>query len=196
MPPLQIEYVDPSTLQTAAWNPRRIAPRALRRLATLLDQHGFAQPIVARREDRLVLGGHQRLAANALRARPDAQVPVVFLDGVSDARARALNVALNNEQAQGRFCADKLADVLRGLEGPACELADMTGFAAAQLEALRRLDEQIPPLPPPRDLTAAEPPPGLVTCILEMPHERYQTLRRLLDDLIRIDGVRCHVRFD
>lgn len=113
---IAIEYVAPETLVRAPYNPREIGDAALRRLATLIDSHGWVDPIIARREDRLVIGGHQRLRANLLREQPDTQVPVVFLDDVDDAQAKALNIALNNGQAQGNYDWPKLADVLQGID--------------------------------------------------------------------------------
>ena len=128
---LTVEYVAPESLRPADYNPREIGPDALRRLAKLMDRHGFVVPVVARREDGLVIGGHQRLRANALRKRPDDRVPVLFLDGLSDARAKALNIALNNERAMGRFDAARLSALVAGLCDDPVEMADIpaaTGF--------------------------------------------------------------------
>ena len=63
---LQIEYVSPDTLTLAPYNPRTMADDNLARLAKLLDSHGFVDPIIARREDRMVLGGHQRVGTDRL----------------------------------------------------------------------------------------------------------------------------------
>jgi ParB-like chromosome segregation protein Spo0J len=44
-------------------NPRRIADDELESLTRSLRQFGFVQPVLARRDDRTVIGGHQRLVA-------------------------------------------------------------------------------------------------------------------------------------
>ena len=130
---LAIEYVPPASLTPAPYNPRAIDADGLRRLAALLDRHGFVDPIIARREDGLIVGGHQRLKANALRRKPAAEVPVVFLEGISDAQAKALNIALNNERAQGRFEPGGLADLLAELADTEPDLPEATGFSAPEL---------------------------------------------------------------
>lgn len=139
---LKVEYVDPATLKPAEYNPRTIEPGALRRLARLLDEHGFVDPILARREDRLVVGGHQRLKANEMRTIPDTRVPVVFLDGLDDLRAKALNIALNNPAAQGQYDADRLADLLAELNAADMDVAGLSGFDDAGLAEL--LADELP----------------------------------------------------
>lgn len=133
---LAIELVPPAELVPADYNPRRIGPDALKRLARLLDEHGFVDPIIARREDRLIIGGHQRLAANAMRKRPDERVPVIFLSGVSDEKAKALNVALNNPHAQGEWDNDKLGGLLEELKSAELDVTALTAFPSEDVGRL------------------------------------------------------------
>ncbi|NQU76621.1 MAG: ParB N-terminal domain-containing protein [Planctomycetes bacterium] len=133
---MSVEYVEPATLTPAPYNPRNISEQALLRLAALLDAHGFVDPVIARREDRMVLGGHQRLKANAIRRKPDARVPCVFLDGLSDERAKALNIALNNTSAQGEYDPQKLAELLQELDAADFDLMQFTGFDQAEISGL------------------------------------------------------------
>ena len=131
-----IEYVDPAALKPAPWNPRRISKGALKRLAGLLDAHGFVDPVIARREDRLIVGGHQRIRANSLRSRPDERVPVVFLEGLSDEQAKALNIALNNPHAQGEYDEEILADLLAEIELGDFDAPAVTGFSETEIAAI------------------------------------------------------------
>ena len=133
---ITVEYVDPAALVPAAYNPRTITDDALRRLARLLDVHGFVDPIIARREDKLILGGHQRVKANALRDRPDRRVPVVFLAGISDERAKSLNVALNNHEAQGEYDMPKLAALLDEINVDDLDVPSLTAFSADDISGL------------------------------------------------------------
>lgn len=133
---LRIEYVKPDSLRPAGYNPRTISAEALKRLARLLDEHGFVDPVIARKEDRLIIAGHQRIRANAMRQRPDERVPVVFLNALSDARAKAMNVALNNPSAQGQFIMPALAELLSGLADDPIDLPELTGFAEDHIEEL------------------------------------------------------------
>ena len=142
---LAIEFVPPSELNPAPYNPRTIDDDALKRLAKLLDSHGFVDPLIARREDKLLIGGHQRLKANALRSKPDAKVPVVFLDGLTDAQAKALNVALNNPSAQGEWDRVKLAEVLQEIDTGELDVEALTAFSEAEIaELCHGLDEHAP----------------------------------------------------
>ena len=44
-------------------NPRRISPEQAEALTRSLEKFGFVQPVLVRREDSTVIGGHQRLDA-------------------------------------------------------------------------------------------------------------------------------------
>ena len=139
---IQIEQVDPAELHPAEYNPREITDDALQRLAKLLDAHGFVDPIIARREDGLVIGGHQRLRANAMRAKPDKKVPVVYLEGLSDDQAKALNIALNNPAAQGDFNPPKLADLLQSIDAADFDVPMFTAFSAEDLAEMLQAGQQ------------------------------------------------------
>ena len=141
-----VEYVEPGSLRPAPYNPRRASGEALKRLARLLDAHGFVDPVIARRSDRMLIGGHQRLKANALRQTPDTLVPVVFLDDIDDARAKALNVALNNSAAQGVFDLPALGELLSELAEQDVPLPAVTGFSEDEIaNLLGELDAPAPP---------------------------------------------------
>jgi ParB-like chromosome segregation protein Spo0J len=65
------------------------------KLMRSIQQFGMVEPLVVRRSDRLVVGGNQRL--EAARALGLEQAPVVLVE-LSDAEAKALNLALNKIQ--------------------------------------------------------------------------------------------------
>jgi len=62
-PTLSVEEVHIDQLRPDPANPRRISEDELEALTRSLRQWGFVQPVVARREDGVVIGGHQRLVA-------------------------------------------------------------------------------------------------------------------------------------
>src|SRR5215217_430634 len=72
-------------------NPRRISDAQLEALTRSLKQYGFVQPLLVRRADKTVIGGHQRLQA-ALRLGY-REVPVIWLD-LDQEQAKLLNLAL------------------------------------------------------------------------------------------------------
>ncbi len=75
---MTVEMVPIGNLRPNPFNPRRIGDAELEALARSLREFGFVSPVVARRADLTVIGGHQRLVA--ARRLGYSQVPVVFLD--------------------------------------------------------------------------------------------------------------------
>lgn len=129
--PLSIELVPIDELLPDPANPRRISDRELEALTRSLREYGFVQPILARRETKTVIGGHQRLlAARRLGLK---EVPVIWLD-ISQERARALNVALN--KISGEFDKELLARLLADLQTvPDLDLT-LTGFDEGEIGKL------------------------------------------------------------
>ena len=106
---LTVDQVPIDQLRPDPANPRRIPDEELDALGRSIRQFGFVQPVLVRREDGTVVGGHQRLVA-ARRLGLKA-VPVTYLD-ISIEQARLLNLALNrisgswDEQLLARLLAD------------------------------------------------------------------------------------------
>jgi ParB-like chromosome segregation protein Spo0J len=140
---LEIRVLPLSTLRPAAYNPRRpLRPTdpAYRKLAASLREFGLVEPLVWNEATGHIVGGHARL--EILRSLGVVEVPVSVVR-LSRAREKALNVVLNNREAQGRFDPSRLADLLTEmLDLPELEL---TGFDAADLASLRL--EPVAPLP-------------------------------------------------
>jgi ParB-like chromosome segregation protein Spo0J len=123
------EHVNPRKLNPSVYNPRKISPRELANLRKSIRAFGFVQPIVARRADRAIIGGHQRHKAALLERL--ASVPVIFLD-IDEKRAKALNLALN--RIHGEWDAPKLKAVLEELGDG--ELLGLTGFDPKEIREL------------------------------------------------------------
>lgn len=193
---MQVEYVKAGDLKAAPYNPRTMSRAALRALVKLLDSHGFVEPVVARREDGLLIAGHQRLRANAMRQMPDERVPVVFLDALGDAQAKALNIAMNNPAAQGRYDVAMVGRLLEEIEQAGLDAPAVTGFddeEAQDLMAACREPEELSPLEEPEAAQGPEAPDGVVV-ILEMPAAIFARVRGELDRLVAGSDVSCHVR--
>jgi len=60
---LTIEQVPIEALHPDPFNPRRISDAELEALTRSLQQFGLVDPVIARRTDKTVVGGHQRLLA-------------------------------------------------------------------------------------------------------------------------------------
>src|SRR5437867_10755937 len=89
---LQIVQVPIDELRADPANPRKISAEELDRLTRSLREFGFLQPVIARHDDHVVIGGHQRLVA--ARRLGLKTVPTIFVD-LSPEQSHLLNLALN-----------------------------------------------------------------------------------------------------
>ena len=108
MKPLEVRILPVDQLIPAEYNPRTATAKAFRRLKASLETFGLVEPLVWNERTRRVVGGHLRLRALRELGVPDVPVSVVNL---SDVDEKALNVVLNNLEAQGRYDPAKLAEI-------------------------------------------------------------------------------------
>ena len=126
-----IELVPIDQLHPDPANPRRISEEELDALERSLREFGFVQPVLARREDGIVIGGHQRLVA--ARRLGLTTVPVSWLD-ISVEQARLLGLALN--KIAGSFDDALLARLLADLAtSPEVDLS-LSGFGEDEVKGL------------------------------------------------------------
>lgn len=127
---IEITYVKLATLNPAPYNPRKMTDEARAKLRRGLEEFGIVDPFIVRRSDRLVVGGHQRLK-EAIGLGFD-EGPVVYLDQLTDQEAAALNVLLNNPDAQGEWDMPKLSELLSTLDAEGFD-ATLTGFSEERI---------------------------------------------------------------
>jgi len=137
---MRVEHVPLSQLRPWPGNPRLMPEAEMHKLVRSIETFGLVEPLVVRRSDSLVIGGHQRL--DAAKALGLTKVPVVFVE-IGDAQAKALNLALN--KIRGEFDLPKLGELLDELR----ELADfdvtLSGFDDREIdELLSELEHQQP----------------------------------------------------
>ena len=133
LPSLTVEEVPIDQLRPDPANPRWIAQEDLDSLERSIRQFGFVAPVLARKEDGTVIGGHQRLVA--ARRLGLATVPVTYLD-LSIEQARLLNLALN--KISGSWDDTLLARLLADLQtSPDIDLT-LSGFAEDEVRDLLR----------------------------------------------------------
>ena len=176
---LPIEHLIP-----APYNPRRtLAPKspAYCKLKASLAEFGLVEPLVWNECTGRIVGGHARLRILKELGYTEVPVSVVRLD---EAREKALNVVLNNQEAQGRYDPAKLADLLAELQSLP-ELA-LTGFDERTLAVLRL--EPVPALPP------DDADPGRVEVTLVTDAATYAKLAPRLDAVIGEFDLVSHVR--
>lgn len=128
---IEIEHVVIDTLRPDPANPRRISDTELEALTRSIQEFGLVDPIIARREDGVVIGGHQRLLA--ARRLGHKTVPVVYVN-LSVEQARLLNVALN--RISGDWDRELLARLLADLEATPDVDLSLTGFEDDEIAKL------------------------------------------------------------
>src|SRR5687768_14838277 len=126
---LVIEQVPIAELRPDPANPRRIPDAELEPLTRPIKQFGLVSPIVARRGDRVVIGGHQRLVA--ARKLGYKTVPVIYLD-ITQEQARLLNLGLN--LISGTFDQELLARLLSELKALPDVDITLTGFSDDEMK--------------------------------------------------------------
>src|SRR4030042_1797748 len=128
---ITVDYIEIGNLKPDPANPRRISDQELEALTRSIREFGFIDPIIARREDKTVIGGHQRLLAARRLGYPT--VPVVFAD-LSAEPAPLLNLALN--RISGTWDQELLARLLAELNSvPGMDLT-LSGFEEDELKKL------------------------------------------------------------
>lgn len=170
-------------LTPAAYNPRLVlkpdSPR-YRKLEASLREFGLVEPLVWNEQSGHIVGGHARLAI--LKAHGVVEVPVSVVR-LTPEREKALNVVLNNLEAQGRYDPDRLANVLDELS----ELPELslTGFELADLADLCLSPADIEP-----DRVAE----SNVEVTLATDAATYDRLAPRLDELVTAFDLTCHIR--
>ena len=118
-----------SDLRPDLANPRRIDDAELDALTRSIKEFGMVDPVIARREDKVVIGGHQRLLA--ARRLGIKTVPVVLVD-LSQEQAKLLGLALN--KISGDWDTELLARLLSDLNDvPDLDLT-LSGFSDDELQ--------------------------------------------------------------
>ena len=133
LPDLSIEYVAIDSLEPDPANPRRMTDAEQDSLRRSIRAHGFAEPVLARRGDNVIIGGHQRVVA--ARAEGLDTVPVVFLD-ITPEQGRLLGLALN--RITGEWDDDLLARLLAELAATPGVDPTLSGFDKDEIGLLLR----------------------------------------------------------
>ena len=128
---LRVEYVPIDSLHPWPENPRTISAVELAKLRRSIETFGFVEPVVARRDDGLLIGGHQRLLAAKVAGH--SRVPAVFVQ-VSDAEARALGLALN--RVGGEWDLPRLGELLYELRALPDFDETLSGFDPKEIEGI------------------------------------------------------------
>src|SRR5664280_3769315 len=133
LPSLTVEQVPIDLLRPDPANPRWIGQEELDSLERSIRRFGFVAPVLARKEDGTVIGGHQRLVA--ARRLGLTTVPVTYLD-LSMEQAHLLNLALN--KISGSWDEQLLARLLADLNASPNVDLTLSGFGEDEVKDLLR----------------------------------------------------------
>ena len=148
--PLAIVYKAISELVPDPRNARTHPKRQIAQIAASIRSFGFANPILADEQGRLIAGHGRLLAAKELGF---SEVPVIELAGLSDAQKRALRLADNKIALNAGWDVEILKLELTELSLPEIDIdLGLTGFSSGEIDVILAGspdpdDEVIPPVP-------------------------------------------------
>ena len=131
-----VDLVAVDQIKPRPHNPRTHSKKQIQQIADSIQAVGFAAPVIID-EQGVLLAGHGRLeAAKLLRLK---RIPAVVIEGLSEARKRALLLADNRIAQSAGWDRERLADELTSL--PELLVEDgldisVTGFEPAEIDAL------------------------------------------------------------
>ena len=128
---LRIRQMSPAKLIPAPHNPRHMSVGELAKLKRSIAEFGFVEPVVVRKQDHAVIGGHQRL--EAAKALGLDKIPVVYVD-VTEDQAKALNLALN--KIHGEWDLPRLGELLEELRDIPSLDETLSGFDETEMDGL------------------------------------------------------------
>jgi DNA modification methylase len=148
--PLSIEHLPVRLLQLDPQNPRQHNPRQIEQIARSIESFGFNVPVLIDRDNK-VLAGHGRV--QALQRLGRAEVPVIRLEHLTPAQARAFNIADNRLTETASWDDRLLGEVLRELSTLDLDFSiEATGFSVGEIDLrIEGLSESPPGTADPAD---------------------------------------------
>lgn len=142
---MKIEHVTPEKLVPADYNPRMITDKALDSICRSIVEFGIVDPLVVRREDNLIIGGHQRFKAilrllagqYVVKGKavpfelPNGKIPVVYIEGLNEEKTKLLNLALN--KATGEWDHERVAGLFEDMRSINIDELTLSGFSPAEI---------------------------------------------------------------
>jgi DNA modification methylase len=133
---LRVEMLSVAALRPNPKNPRKHSSRQLKRLAALIREVGFINPVIVD-ETKMILAGHGRVAA--ARKLGLTEIPVIIFDYLTPAQKRAYLIADNRiaEQAgwDQELLAVELGELIELLPAEGLDVT-LTGFEVAEIDLL------------------------------------------------------------
>jgi DNA modification methylase len=135
MEALELKYLPIDSLVEYKKNPRA-NDKAVPKMVAAIKEYGFRVPILAY-ADGTVLDGHLRI--KAARELGLGSVPVVLMDGLTDAQIKAFRLVVNRAVEWADWDLDLLAAEVKELQELDFDL-NLTGFGRNEIAKLLRVD--------------------------------------------------------
>ncbi|MEO5494650.1 MAG: ParB N-terminal domain-containing protein [Sphingomonas sp.] len=133
---LDADWVPVGDLQKLANHPRKLKPSHVRRIARSIEQLGWVNAIIVD-EHNAVIAGYGRWEAAKQLGLDD--VPVIRVNGLTDAQKRAYRISENKLAERGEWDLDQLAVEFTLLIDNDFEV-ELTGFDMAEIDTLLAVD--------------------------------------------------------
>ena len=185
---MQIVTKPVAELTPAPYNPRKVlcaSDSPYRKLKQSLERFGLVEPLIWNASTGHLVSGHQRLSILKELQSEVVQVVVVQLTEVEE---KALNIVLNNREAQGDWNVELLEKVLTELQATSPETAIATGFDAEQIAELHA------DLEPVESTWQADDTLADYEITFRLSAERFELLRPALDAFVQEHELEVHIR--
>ena len=151
---LEIRYQRIDNLKPAPHNPRRHTRKQIKQLARSIETFGFTFPALVDEESN-VIAGHGRILA--CRELGWSEIPTIPLEGLSEAKRRALMIADNRLAENAEWDDRLLAQQLKDLSLAELDFSiEAIGFEMGEIDLrISGLDGEVPG----EDPADAEPEP-------------------------------------
>lgn len=151
---LVVETISIGSLRLDPQNPRQHSTRQIGQIARSIESFGFNVPVLVDRDNK-VLAGHGRVQALQRLGRSEA--PVIRLEHLTPAQAKAFNIADNRLTETASWNDRLLGEVLQELSIQKLDFSiEATGFSVAEIDLrIEGLSGTPPDAPDPAD---AQPP--------------------------------------
>ena len=149
-PPLAITYCPVGTLRPDPRNARTHPKQQINQIVASIRQFGFVNPILADPDGRIIAGHGRLMAAKAIGL---ADVPTIYIPGLSETQKRALRIADNKIALGAGWDLDVLKMELAELGTLDLDFdLSVTGFSTGELDVILKVgaypyDEVIPEVP-------------------------------------------------
>ncbi len=144
-PVAAVRWVMPDTLRANAYNPNTVFGPEMRLLKLSILDHGWTQPIVARRDGEIVDGFHRWTLARTdadVQALTGGLCPVVFLDAVT--LEEQMLATVRHNRARGQHGVVRMGAIVRALLGAGMNEVMVGSLLQMEDEEVERLADLTP----------------------------------------------------